>query len=138
MESVSEKKESTPSWMDFWAKSFEYAWRPATGMQTQSVFWPGLPVPVWNGNGNGNGNGALKRMQEMFQSSMKIWQSVCLTLVNPEGVQSFPKGMKDLQEIFLKMQQREMDNLVHMQLEWLDKMDSLKDLSQKVYLRSVR
>lgn len=136
MENVSEKKESAPSWMDFWAKSLEVAWGPATGMQTKSAFWPGMPVPVWNGNGNGNG--AWKRMQEMFRSSMKIWQSVCLTMVNPEGVKSFPQVTKDLQDIFLKMQQRELDNMVRMQIEWLDKMDSLKDLSQKVYLRSVR
>jgi hypothetical protein len=134
MENTSENKESTPSWMDFWTKSLEFAWGPGIGMQTRSAFWPMLSVPVWNGNGNGT----VKRMQEMCRSSMKIWQSMCFGMINPEGVESFPQAMKDLQECFLKVQQRELDNIVQLQSEWFDKMDALKDLSQKMYIRTVR
>lgn len=136
MENVTETKETKPTWMDFWAKSVEVAWGPAMGMQNRSAFWPGLPVPVWNENGNGNGT--MKRMQELFNSSMKIWQSVCLGLINPDGLQSLPQTMKNLQDTFLKMQQRELDQLVHKQGEWIDKLEVLQDMGRKAYLRTMR
>ncbi len=66
--------------------------------------------------------GAVKgRSQELWQSTLKMWQSMFSTLSQPEAVDALSKGVNALPEIILKMAKTGWDGYYHLQQQWMER-----------------
>ena len=66
--------------------------------------------------------GAVKgRSQELWQSTLKMWQSMFSTLSQPEVADALSKGVNALPEIILKMAKTGWDGYYHLQQQWMER-----------------
>jgi len=116
-------------------------------MKTTAEFW-GSVTKMWLGVPGASesltqSEEAIKsRIQESWESTLKMWQSIFLTLREPGGMDVFFKGINAVPEIVLRMAKTGWDGYFHLQQQWLERVGRIgqrtevykfEDLDQNVF-----
>lgn len=95
----------------------------AAWMKATAEFW-GSMAKMWPGASEiltPSEEPVKSRPQELFQSTLKMWQSMFSTLSEPGAMDTLSKGVNALPEIVMKMAKTGWDGYFHLQQQWLER-----------------
>jgi hypothetical protein len=106
-----QKEKSSPeTLLTAWMKAAADFWGSMTKM------WPGASETMTPSE-----EAVKSRPQELWQPTLKMWQSMFSALSEPGAMDVLSKGVNALPEIVLKMAKTGWDGYFHLQQEWLER-----------------
>jgi len=113
MDEQRQEMKDAQSLLESWLKAATEFWGPMTKM------WPGVPN-AFETPSAAKGDGGT-RMQESMASAFKVWQTLSTTMSDPEGMESFLRGVNSLPAIVSKMAQTGWKGFFRLQQQWMEK-----------------